>query len=424
MSTEKRCITKEDILLKARILSEGVRMADDVRAAGAVAVGECVSEDSHFEMGRPIVLDECDLVVAVRSNPRSCLRISFDGEDISIADEGEVLTTGRVQERPPWWDVPLSDGTPTEMALPGMQASVINIIFYYSCYNWNSGTGCRYCGLFATPIAQQLADLPDSTLVEFAMRQAEGLKMATDNGWRGTVFVAGGALPPKVSRDKVLRKIETVLDPIRDALQPSVLSDLNMVFNHYPPDDFKEMETWRDLGINATAFDLEVMDPAFFAAVCPGKQAAYPIEHWKEAQVASTEIFGPGRGTTTSVVLGMEPMDTLLAGVDDRLSHGIFPIPFVFNPTPGSAYESFMPPTAEWLVEATEQIADRCLEHTDKLEMDLMADNRAGMTRTGLSFHILLLGDEFTRRAQEKGVFPAGLPRQDCVEPEAYVGSH
>lgn len=421
MSEQKRNITKEDILLKARILSEGVRITEEAKAAGAASPAECVLEESYFEMGRPIVLDGCDLVVATRSDPRSRLQMHCDGADVSIVDGGEVLATGQVQQRLQWWDAVLSDATPIEMALPGMQVSVINIVFYYSCYNWNNNNGCRYCGLFASPLAQQMADLPDSTLVEFAMRQAEGLKVATDNGWRGTVFVAGGALPPKLPRDKVLQKIETVLKPIRDTLDSSVLSELNMVFNHYPPDDFKEMETWKDLGIDATAFDLEVMDPAFFAAICPGKQAAYPIEYWKEAQIASTEIFGPGRGTTTSVILGMEPMETLLAGVEECVSNGVFSIPFVFIPTPGSAYESFMPPKAEWLVEATERIVDLLVQHADKLGTDPMADARAGMTRTGLSFHAMLLGDEITRRAQEKGVFPAGLPRQDCVEPAVYV---
>jgi len=342
--------------------------------------------------------------------------MNVDNDRVCIMDEDNVLASGRIQERLPWWNAILSDGSPIEMALPGMQVSVINIVFYYSCHNWNAGNGCRYCGVFASPLAQQMADLPDGTLEEFAMRQAEGLKVATDNGWRGTVFVAGGALPPKMPREKVLRKIETVLKPIQDMLDSRVFSELDMVLNHYPPADFKEMEMWRDLGINATAFDLEVMDPAFFAAVCPGKHAAHPIEYWKDAQIASTEIFGPGRGTTTSVVLGMEPMETLLKGVDECVSNGVYPIPFVFVPTPGSAYESFRPPKAEWLVEATEKIADLCLQHASRLGIDPMADSRPGMMRTGHSFHVLLLGDEITRRAQQKGALPAGLPRQDCVE--------
>ncbi len=399
--TEKRNITKEDILVKARVLSEGVRLSTDAKMVGPI-----------------VVLDGCDLVTYTPPNPRSRLQISIDGEDISIVDEGEVLATGRVQEQLPWYDTLLSDGTPAGRAVIAVGHTDINILFHLSCYNHDTGKGCRYCSKFATPLPEDMSGVP---LAESAMRQAEGLKVATDNGWRGTVFVSGGGLPPGIPRDEVLRKIETVLTPIRDALDSKVLSEINMVFNNYPPDDFKEMETWRDLGISATAFDLEVMDPAHFAAVCPGK-AAYsrPQEHWREAQNASTEIFGPGRGTTTSLVLGMEPMETLLAGVDERLSHGVFPLPVVFIPwPPGMAYESFRPPTAEWHVEVSEKIVDLILQHADKLGMDPMADNRAGVTRTGLSYPPTLITDEITRRAQERGVFPAGLPRQDCVEARA-----
>ncbi|MEE8374196.1 MAG: radical SAM protein [Dehalococcoidia bacterium] len=398
MSKEKRYITKEDILVKARMHSEGVRLP--VHAA--------------MVTGPNIVLDGCDLVMYTRRNPRSRLQMSIDGEDISIAYEGEVLVTGRVQERLPWLDTLLSDGTPVGVAANVAGHTDINISFLHTpCYNRVMGKACRYCRKCAE-------DMPDGSLVEYAMRQAEGLKVATDNGWRGTVFVFGGGLPPELPRDRVLRLLETVLTPIRDTLDSKVLSELNVVLNNYPPDDFKEMETWRDLGISATSFDLEVMDPAYFAAVCPGKSLyARPQEHWKEAQIASTEIFGPGRGTLTNLVLGMEPMETLLAGVDERLSHGVFPVPFGFVPGPGMAFESFRPPTAEWHVEVAEQIVDSILQHADKLGMDPMADRRAGMTRTGLSYPAMLIGDEITRRAQERGVFPAGLPRQDCAEPRA-----
>lgn len=419
---EKRNITREDILIKARIASEGVRLPMG---------GQIVN------WGPAIVLDGCELVMYTWHNPRSRLQMSIDGgadegvdrnggfqdpgiagKDIAIVDEGEVLATGQVQERLPWWDTLLSNGSTAESAAMVAGHTDTNIVFTYSCHNQDTGKACRYCSKFSPESLEGLADVIATPLGEAAMRQAEGLKVATDNGWRGTVFVSAGALPPELPRDEVLARLETTLAPIRDMLGPRVLSEVNMLFNNYPPDDFKEMETWRDMGISATSFDIEVMDPAYWAAVCPGKAASGTHEHWKEAQIASTEIFGPGRGTMSSVVLGMEPMETLLAGVEEGCSHGVFPIPVVFLPAiAGKALESFRPPTAEWYVDVAEQVVDRILQHADKLGMDPMADTRAGMTRTGLSYPVTLITDEITRRAQERGVFPPGLPRQDCPDP-------
>jgi hypothetical protein len=186
------------------------------------------------------------------------------------------------------------------------------------------------------------------------------------------------------------------------------------MLNTYAPEDFSEMYKWKELGINATEFDLEVMDPAYFAAICPAKHAYRPLEYWKEAQVASTEVFGPGRGTTTTVVAGIEPMSSLVEGVDECLSRGVYPFPNNFMVAPGSAYEGFRPPSADWYIEATEKMADSFFRHEDKLDAPLMADNRHGYTRTGRSFHIMLVGDEISRRGQEMGKLGPGLPRQDA----------
>jgi hypothetical protein len=81
---------------------------------------------------------------------------------------------------------------------------------------------------------------------------------------------------------------------------------------------------------------------------------------------------------------------------------------------PGSAYEGFRPPSADWYIEATEKMADSFFRHEDKLDAPLMADNRHGYTRTGRSFHIMLVGDEISRRGQEMGKLGPGLPRQDA----------
>lgn len=406
---EKRNITKEDIYLKARILSEGVRL--DVRkpSSGTDADGP----SAFLYMGQPIVLDGCDVVVATPPNPHARLVVTVEGERVTVTDEGKVLATAHLEERAAWRDETLSNGQPIEAALPGMSATIINILFHYSCHNWNSGRGCRYCGLFAFPGAKQMADLPRSTLAEMAARQAEALKIATDNGWRGALAVSGGALPPS-RRGEFLELLDTVMAPLRETLDEEVFSELHIMLNAYAPEDFSEMEAWKELGINATAMDLEVMDPAYFAAVCPGKHAYKPLEYWKEAQIASTEIFGPGRGTTTTVVAGVEPMSTLVEGIDERLSKGVFPTPNNFMITPGSGYAGFRPPSTEWYVEAAEKMADSFFRHADKLDAPLTADNRPGYTRTGRSFHIMLVGDEVTRRAQEMGQFPPGLPKQDA----------
>ena len=97
------------------------------------------------------------------------------------------------------------------------------------------------------------------------------------------------------------------------------------------------------MGINSTSMDLEVMDDAYFNAIYPGKSAYKPHEYWRKTQEYSVDVFGSLFGIIGCVVMGIEPMSTLVKGFDERISKGILILPLVFHSTPGSAYEVFAP---------------------------------------------------------------------------------
>jgi len=105
------------------------------------------------------------------------------------------------------------------------------------------------------------------------------------------------------------------------------------------------------------------MDDAYYAAICPGKNAYKPLSYVKKAQEYSVKVFGPLFGTTGCLVMGIEPMSTLVAGFEERISKGVLPLPLIFHPEPYSGYEGFRPPTVEWIVEASEKMADSFMRH-------------------------------------------------------------
>lgn len=405
----KRSITKEDIFLKARLLSEGVQV--EVKRA-----------PENLSFGSIIVFDGCEILSILRPNPYSRIKAVVEGSRVTISDMGEVLGTATFEERPTWFDVPLNNGQPASTAVPGLITDVMPVMQNYLCYNQASGQACRYCSQFMpglwTGMAQDPAgDAGDWAGVSYEMLRekaelaAEAIKIATDHGWRGQIVFAGGVLPPS-RREELTERLDTVMAPLHKRVDADTLSSMQIAVNCYAPDDFLEFEKWRDIGINATSIDLEVMDPAYFAAICPGKHAAHPLEYWKEAQLAAAEVFGPWRGSGGSVVMGVEPMESLVDGAEERLSKGILVTPLNFQPAPASAYGQFRPPTADWIVEATEKMADCVFRHEDKMDAPLLADDRPGYTRTGRSYFIMLLFDEVWRRGQEMGKLPTGLPKQ------------
>ncbi|MEE9213636.1 MAG: radical SAM protein [Thermodesulfobacteriota bacterium] len=395
---EKRNITKDDIFLKARMLSEGVR----------------VNVKNQPEKGttyRPFVMEGCDLVVWLLPNSYSRFEAIIDEEDVTISDMGKVVCSGTLEVRRSWLDELMSNGMPVKSVFSG-SASIINIVMNFRCYNYDTGQGCKYCGLFAFP----RGNAPPVNLAhKITELQVETAVIAAQNGWRGTIVFTGGALPPS-QRSNMTDGLERVITQLSKSLDEEILSQLHIAANVYPPEDFSDMHKWKDLGINAAEFDLEVMDPAYFKAICPGKSKAHSQEYWKEAQEAAVEIFGRGRGTFQSMVTGIEPMSSLVEGLEERISKGVYSAPLVLVPTPGSPYAKFRPPTADWFVEANEKIADVYFQYADTLDVNLLTDNRPGFTRVGLSYPLILFRDEMMRRLQEQGKYPPGLPSQDFIE--------
>ncbi len=399
--TEKRNITKEDIHLKARMLSEGVRFK----------VERSPKTGRSF---RPFVMEGCELVVFLLPNIYSRLEAVINEENVTIFDMGKVISSGTLEVRRSWLNELMTNGSPAETSFStsGSSASIINIVMNYHCYNYDSGQGCKYCGLFARPA---IKTFPVSFTRQLTAFQIEMAVIAVQNGWRGTFAITGGVLPPK-QRGRMTNGLEKVMTGLSESLDDKILSQLHIAANVYPPEDFEEMDKWKDLGINAAEFDLEVMDPAYFKAICPGKSKSHPQEYWKEAQETAVEIFGRGRGTFQSMVTGIEPMSSLVEGLEERISKGVYSAPLVFVPTPGSPYAKFRPPNADWFVEANEKIADIYFQYADTLDVNLLSDNRPGFTRVGLSYPNIILRDEMMRRLQEQGRYPPGLPSQDFIE--------
>jgi hypothetical protein len=247
--------------------------------------------------------------------------------------------------------------------------------------NNNTNRGCRYCNLFSNTISQKISILPKETLKVWAKYQGEAVKIAIKNGWRGSIAISGGALAP-AQRSEYLERLEIVLTTLQNVVGDEVFKKLPKAYNHYSPEDFSDMHKWKEMGITTTSFDLEVMDDAYFAAICPGKFVYKPISYLKKAQEYSVEVFGPLLGTISCVVMGIEPMSSLVNGFDERISKGILPIPLVFHSTPGSSYEGFRPPTAEWIIKASEKMADSFMKHIFKWFKPAKRDSKEGGSKS------------------------------------------
>lgn len=387
MAEQKR-YTRDDVFLRTRIFADGVRYVEKGTSAW----------DPLPEQGTPanpiFIQDGSGMIITTRPNPRSRLDCVMDGSNVTISEMGEVLCTGKLEPRAPWRDIEMSDGTIVDSAFRGTN-EWSDILVNAGCTTAGSGKGCQFCLYTGLPLLETSESFEEK--LARAERSIEATAIAIQNGWKGMILFVGGAMLPERRDQWATDLFEAYMAKFHDYLDDDILSTFSIRAHVYPPNDLQQMYKWKRLGINTAQYDCQVMDPAYFRAICPGRGDQ---KRWFEAQEAAVEVFGPDGGSTGNIVGGLEPMASMLEGIEERISKGVHCMANVFYPLPGTPLEHWSPAPAEWYMEAWERAARIYSRygHTYDLDYDLpdvklsiesnmedlLADHRAKAILVGL----------------------------------------
>ncbi len=338
----------DDVLLKTRLLAEGV----NYRVKGPL---EWSSTDTFVDV--TVYFDGNNMSAETRLNPRSRLEVAIEGNVATISEMGEVLRTATLEPRAAWRDAPMSDGSIVDDAMWGMNM-VSYIPTFLRCYAYDSGKGCKFCP--AGPQYALSGPLMDmSGTLAMVERTIEASIVAIQNGLRA-VLIIGGAAPPDKRDQYTTDLFEAIMTRFRQSLDDELFSQVMFMPSVYPPKDLRHFEKWKSLGITSVEMDSQVMDPAYFRAICPGRGEK---QEWYEAQEAAVEVFGRDGGCVSNVVMGIEPMAGMLEGIEERISKGVSMAPLIYKPSPLTEMGHMQPATAEWYMEAFEKIDEIRMRH-------------------------------------------------------------
>jgi len=346
---KKRNMIEEDVLLKTRLLAEGVRYQ---------VKGPLLWESTDTFVDVIVYFDDNYMQAETRLNPRSRLEVSIEGNNVTISEMGEVLRTATLEPRAPWRDALMSDGSTVNDATIGMNV-VSYILTFNRCYTYDSGKGCKFCGSGAQFASSGMPLMDMSGMLAAAERSIEATVIGIQNGLR-YVLIIGGAAPPDKRDQFTTDLFEGIMARFHESLDDDVFSQVRFMPSVYPPKDLGHFDKWKSFGINAVEMDCQVMDPAYYKAICPGRGEK---RQWYEAQEAAVEVFGRDGGCLSNVVMGIEPMAGMLEGIEERISKGVSMVPLIFKPYPLSQMEQMQPATAEWYMEAYEKIDEIRLRH-------------------------------------------------------------
>lgn len=253
----------------------------------------------------------------------------------------------------------------------------IAILAFEGCWHWISGKPCKFCD--AQPRREDVESaMPTlNNLVDFKFDDSAWWDTYRENYLKGIKYVfdyiirnekiephkhfqlMSGNLPHTPKVWEICKEIAAVVNKI------TPLSEMDSYINLAAPrENLKEilLMTRKEMGFKQIEFNLEVYGKDRFAEVCPGKSGLAGYDNTVQALKLAAEIFGPGHARS-NFVLGAQPVEELLVGIEELARYGIVADYSVFVPKPGTAWENKKPLGMEEIVAFTKELASIYKKH-------------------------------------------------------------
>ena len=213
------------------------------------------------------------------------------------------------------------------------------------CSYFSKNEQCLFCNLVATSTTYDsvLSKKDTDDIGEVAFE-------AFSEGNVKHVLLTGGCFNHQKEVELVSKIVKSIkehtgFDSVPGTILPS------------PPRNMEEIQRYRDSGIQAIGFSMEIWDEKLYQAICPGKAKSVSHAEFVDSIGNAIEVFGEGN-VYGVFVMGLEPKETFLEGVKTVSGLGANVVPFVWSPNPGSKLEGHRAPTSKWYVETILEAAE------------------------------------------------------------------
>jgi hypothetical protein len=275
---------------------------------------------------------------------RSPFVLSGDAGALEILDErsGERYPV-RIPRQPAWYDRLTSRDI--EMSRIGvMQGTYLGIDINPICEFWDSGLNCRFCttGENVGGIESAAKTVEDVVETCWAAKAESGVTFVHLNGgFQGSHALEFAAPFVRAIKEEVGLLVGVQLTPERD---------------------FSRYARLIDLGVNHFSFCIELLDPEWFARVCPGKARTLGQDLFFEAMEYCASRL-PRGAVSGEIIAGIEPIESTIAGIERIVSIGAFPTVCIFRPTTGSPMADWAPPAYAEMRTVMAAMYDACRRH-------------------------------------------------------------
>jgi len=211
----------------------------------------------------------------------------------------------------------------------------LHVMYSAECSLKDKGLDCFFCGF-----NERAKDgNANKVSIKSARQVAEAYTIARRAGLANHFRITGGFIPER-------REVEYYID-VAEAIHEEFDSFYGVAVIGAPA-DLSVLTKYKEAGFQNVSHNLEIWNKDIFAALCPGKERETGgWQHWIDALDRSVEIFGRGN-VHTNFVGGLEPLDSVLEGIEILAQKGVVAHFSVFRPEIGTQLEGWRSPEASW----------------------------------------------------------------------------
>jgi hypothetical protein len=249
----------------------------------------------------------------------------------------------RLPRQPRWYDRLTSRDIPMSQ-IGVMQGTYLGIYVNPICDFWKSDLNCRFCTTGRNVGCAESAVKRVEDVVEtcWAAKEESGVTFVHLNGG----FQGGRAL--------------AFAEPFVRAIKEEVGMLVGVQLT--PERDFSRYDRLIDLGVDHLSFCVELHDPVWFAAICPGKARTLGQQLFYDAMDYCAARL-PRGAVSGEIIAGIEPISGTLAAIQRIASAGAFPTVCIFRPTVGSGMADWPAPEVDEMRVVMAAMYEACRRH-------------------------------------------------------------
>jgi hypothetical protein len=335
--------------LEIDLFCRGMRIPDEVSLAGVrglsrtragLGSGLELAIQSRSRLKREVWVNVPVIEPFARRSP---YRLDCIGDGHAVVDDRDhTVYPVRLPKEPDWY-TRLTSRDVQMQRIGILQGTYLAIYVNPLCAFWtaNPRLNCQFCTTGRNIGPSEAAEKSLSDVIEtcWAAKQESGVTFVHLNGgFQGEHGIEHIKPYVKAIKEKVGMLVGVQLAPEHNLHQ------------------YDELVA---LGVDHLSFCVELLDPRWFARICPGKARVHGQKLYFDTMAYCVDLL-PYGSVSGEMIAGLEPIEHTLEAIDRITGIGAFPTVCIFRPTVGSDLEEWPAPSYAEMRRVMAHMYDAC----------------------------------------------------------------